>query len=485
MIPQKNLIDLELSGLYGSKLLESLGRIIKLYDFYDGNGQHWQPASDLDYKPSQVIVNQAKKLIKREARFMFGRTPEFTITSPGGDSNDDAIRDDVQSALDDILERSFFPDKLLGAARDCFIGGRVAIKLSGGIDTPVTVQFRPAPEFVFFTEDDDCDKLRKIIFFYRTNDCTNVAEQRIWKQKYEIQSGRCFLTEGVYDGYGSLIEGGETINTGLSFIPCKVIINDGLTGDMLGESDIAELMDLQIAYNRLFSDDLDALRFNMFPQRVAVDADSTSLENMVISPGALVDLMTDPAMGDGGSQANLSMLEAHFSYSERFEAVMNRIKNDMHDLLSVPNVGLEQLKGLMQSGKSMKALYWELIERCEEKWTVWEPALKWMCHSLLQMASIYSDAPELPDDYDIHIEHMYPILEDDDIEREIDMREVTAQVRSRASYIRKWNIADDADSELLQIKTEQTLLEDSYSGALDMELSQPPNITDEDDEDAE
>lgn len=464
-----NFFKTELTGLYGEKVLQDLGELIKIYEFYDGPGQNWPTPQGLDYAPSKFITNLCKKLIKREARFMFGRTPELKVIT-----SEEKTTEQLQHVLDSVLRNSNFPERLLKGARDCFIGKRVAIKLTGGIDTPVSVQFRPAMEFVFTTEDDDVDKLQKIIFFYSTNDDARPSEQRIWKQKYEMAGGRCFLTEGVYNGYGSLVEGGETLNTGLSFIPCRVIINDGLTGDLCGESDVAEIWSAQMAYNRLKSDDLDALKFNMFPQRVAVDADGTSLENMRIAPGALIDLVTDPARGDDGSQAKLDMLESSFSYSERFEATMNRIKNDAYELLGVPNISLEQLKGLMQSGKSMKALYWEFIERCEEKWTVWEPALEWMCKSILEMESIYGDAPKLPVDLDIHVEHLYPILEDEESERITDMQEVTTQVRSRKSYIEKWGTAPDADAELQQIKLEQTLLQDSFDGAIDDEFHNTP-----------
>lgn len=481
MIKPTDFFRTELTGLYGEKVLQDLGELIRIYEFYDGPGQDWRTTEGLDYAPSKLITNLCKKLIKREARFMFGRTPELKVIS-----SEEKNTEQLQQNLDRILRLNNFPERLLKGARDCFIGKRVALKLTGGIDSPVTVQFRPSMEFVFTTEDDDIDKLKKIIFFYITNNEAKPADQRIWKQKYEMAGGRCFLTEGVYNGYGTLVEGGETINTGLSFIPCRVIINDGLTGDLCGESDVAEIWDAQMAYNRLKSDDLDALKFNMFPQRVAVDADANSLENMKIAPGALVDLMTDPAKGDDGAQASLDILESSFSYSERFEATMNRIKNDAYELLGVPNISLEQLKGLMQSGKSMKALYWEFIERCEEKWTVWEPALEWMCKSILEMESIYGNTPKLPIDLDIHIEHLYPILEDEESERITDMQEVTTQVRSRKSYIEKWGTAPDADAELRQIKLEQTLLQDSFDGALDNELNngtapiEPETISDGD-----
>ena len=451
-ITPMQMITAELGGLYGSAVLEDIGKTIRLYEFYDGKGQDWTVASGLDYKPSKKRVNLVKKLIKREAGFMFGRTPEINLRSDCADRDAVAAAQDM---LDGILEKSRFKNKLIQAARDCFIGRRVAIKLSGGFGREPKVTFRPSFEFVYTTAEDDCDTLQKIIFFYQTNNAAERDKQRVWKQKYFMNDGRCILNEGVYNGFGQLIEGGEDVDTGLDFIPCYVIINEGLTGDLLGESDVAELVDLQNAYNHLNSDDADALRFNMFPQTVATDAKAESLEYIRISPGALVDLQTDPAvMGDGQSrQAKLQKLESGFGYSERFEAAVNRTKNDMYDLLSVPNVSLEQLKGLMQSGKSMRALYWELISRCEEKWASWEPALQWLAEAILKMNALYLGA-DIPQGTYVEIEHLYPILEDDFTEMSNDRQEVAAGLRSRTGYIRKWGVAPDPLAELARMREE-------------------------------
>lgn len=454
----------ELGGLYGSAVLQDISRTIALYDFYDGKGQDWETPAGLDYKPTKKRVNLVKKLIKREAGFMFGRTPELTFTS--GTAASGAL-DEAQGVLDGALRRSGFKNKLIQAGRDCFIGKRIAIKVSGGKDKGIRVSFRPSTEFVYSTMDDDCDALNKIIFFYQVNNEYEREKQRIWRQKYSLDNGRCILNEGIYDGFGRLLEGGQNEDTGLDFIPCYVVINDGLTGDMMGESDVTELIDLQNAYNRLNSDDADALKFNMFPQTVATDVKAESLEAMRISPGALVDLQTDPAtMGSG--QAKLDKLESSFSYSERFEAAINRTKNDMFDLLSVPNVSLEQLKGLMQSGKSMKALYWELITRCEDKWASWEPAMEWLGMTVLKMAAVYQGL-SYPEDTSVHVEHLYPILEDDFDEMANDQQEVAHQLRSRMSYMKKWGVAPDADAELRQIKKEESLFSDSFDAAIKSE----------------
>lgn len=429
----QEIIGTELSGLYGQKVLEDMGQIIALYDFYDGRGQDWQTASALDYHPTKLVTNLCKKLIRRESRFMFGRTPEISIFDSEGNPLDDCT-----AALRAVLTDSSFSERLLKGLRDCLIGKRVALKLSGGIGQPVAVHIRPSLEFIYEPLADDADNLKKIIFFYRLNDAVKAAEQRIWKQKYEMSGSRCFVTEGIYDGRGNLISGGESVNTGLDFIPCRVIINDGLTGDLCGESDVEEIMAGQMIYNRMKSDDLDALRFNMFPQRVAVDADGSSLENMVIAPGSLIDLMTDPARGDDGRQASLTMLEPKFGYNDRFENAMKRIKQDMHELLGVPNVSPENLKGFAHSGVAIRALYWELEERCEERWATWGPALEWMCRSILKMLSVYTGR-EYPSDIRVHIEHLYPIMADEHSERELDLREVANGVRSAESYQRKWS----------------------------------------------
>ena len=102
----------------------------------------------------------------------------------------------------------------------------------------------------------------------------------------------------------------------------------------------------------------------MFPQRVFRDANQETMDRVKIAPGATIDAQTDPS---SEHQVDAKILEAKFSYNERIENALNRDKNDMYSLLSVPNVSLEQLKGFAASGKAMKALYWELTTRCEEK----------------------------------------------------------------------------------------------------------------------
>jgi len=132
------------------------------------------------------------------------------------------------------------------------------------------------------------------------------------------------------------------------------------------------------------------------------------------------------------------MLETKFGYNDRFENALDRIKQDMHELLGVPNVSADKLRGFAQSGVAIRALYWELEERCEERWATWGPALDWMSRSILKMLSVYG-GKKYPEDIRVHIEHLYPIMADEHSERELDLREVASGVRSADSYRRKWD----------------------------------------------
>ena len=201
--------------------------------------------------------------------------------------------------------------------------------------------------------------------------------------------------------------------------------------------------------------------------------------------GAMVDLQTDLAQSNAGRQAKIQRLESKFSYKDKFEDTVDRIKSDMYEAMEVPNVSLEQLKGIIQSGKSMKALYWGLMAACDEEWTEWGPALKQMIEYIFKMVEVYNlyGSREIAQyETSLVIEHNYPIQEDEDEKKQIDMDEVTAEVRSRKAYMNKWGEYEDIDSELEQIQKEKELLgQDTYT----QDLNDRANEDEEDEEEEE
>ena len=458
-----NIIMTELGGLYGNEVIKEMNEIIKLYDIYEGTGQNWI-VDEKDYTPTKKKTNYIKKLIKEEARFLFGKTPIFTVQV-----EDDKYQDQVEEInkyINKLLKDNLFEDKLVKGARDCFIGKRIAIKLHADtITKTIRVMFVPSLEFVYEPFEDRVDELKKIIFFHQMNQEQDKSKQVIWKQKYEIVDGKCILNEGFYNGNGDLLETlAVNVDLKLSGIPAYVILNDGLSGDLKGESDVEEILENGIEYNKLASEDLDALKKGMNRIIYGTDVDPEASKHFKLKPGAYWDVSTDIA--SDGKQAQIGTIDTDFNYDTRMENTLNRIKADMHEVLNIPMINNSDLQGMMTSGKSMKALYWQLITRCEEKMMSWRPALEWMIKAILEMNEVYAitTLPKL-ESFDVVIENQYPLQENEDEEMVLDLQKVNAQAMSRKTFIKKLaNVTDDiAEEELKQIQLEKQMLEDSYS----------------------
>jgi hypothetical protein len=459
----QNIIMTELGGLYGNEVIKEMNEIIKLYDIYEGPGQDWI-VDEKDYTPTKKKTNYIKKLIKEEARFLFGKTPIFTVQV-----EDDKYQEQVEEInkyINKLLKDNLFEDKLLKGARDCFIGKRIAIKLHADtITKSIRIMFVPSLEFVYEPFEDRVDELKKIIFFHQMNQEQDKSKQIIWKQKYEMVDGKCILNEGFYNGNGDLLETlAVNVDLKLSGIPAYVILNDGLSGDLQGESDVEEILENGIEYNKLTSEDLDALKKGMNRIIYGTDVDPEASKHFKLKPGAYWDVSTDIA--SDGKQAQIGTIDTDFGYDARMENTLNRVKSDMHEVLNIPMINNADMVGMMTSGKTMKALYWQLITRCEEKMMSWRPALEWMIRAILEMNEVYAinTLPKL-ESFDVVVENQYPLQENEDEEMVLDLQKVNAQTMSRKTFIKKWaNVADDiAEEELKQIQLEKQMLEDSYS----------------------
>ena len=140
-------IQTEITGLYGNEVIKEMNEIIKLYDIYDGKGQEWNN-DELDYIPTKKRTNYIKKLIKEEARFLFGKTPDLNVQSEN--ENEEAKVEEINNYIGKILKDNLFTEKLVKGARDCFIGKREAIKLHADTVTKtIRVKFVPSLEFVY------------------------------------------------------------------------------------------------------------------------------------------------------------------------------------------------------------------------------------------------------------------------------------------------------------------------------------------------
>lgn len=455
MILEMDFIKAELAGTYGNTVLSEMAEIITYYQAYDGNLSTEIDIDNQDYKPTVKKVNYIKKLIKEQSRFLLGVTPSINIVS------DD---EEAQKYLDSVLERNLFSDKLIKAGRDAFIGKRIALKLNvvGERDKQrIGITFAPSLEFVYEPNIEDESELDKIIFFYTVREHEFKSEQRIWKQKYEMVEGKCYITEGLYDGSGNVIEITHDFDdTGLDFIPCYVLINDGLSGET-GESDVKDLISIQENINKMQSQDLDAIIKGMAEIVYGIDIDNQAIQHFSNKPGSFWDIVTDPVKRDG--QAQIGLLSKNFAYDARMENALNRMKSEMHELLNIPEVDSSSLQGTMTSAKAMRALYWSLMNRCEEKWCQWKPMLKFLADSIMRISDIYG-IYNISSDFSVEVENHYPIPDDTLDEMNADLQQVNADAMSRMSFYKKWRNNSDTEAieELKQIAYEKRLLESIY-----------------------
>lgn len=470
----KNLISEELEGIYGTSVLAEISEIIEYYNIYDKGAAFIVEGTNGDYEAANLEYKLIRNLIDKEARFLFSKTPDITVkalldtTSEAQKEQTKKQESQLQTLVDKVLKKNGFSSNLLKAAKDCFIGKRVAIVVNFNEASGIQLSFIPSLEFVYDVDPQDASKVIKFIAFYMTKDDKVKANQRIYKKRYWLDDGFCWFNENIYDGNGVLVEE-QTPDTKtlLTSIPVAIVINDGLSGDLLGESEVKQLENYESWYAKLANSDIDAERKSMNPTRYTIDMSPKTTQNLSTAAGAYWDLSSDPTVETGSGQVGI--LEPSMTYSGVLASTLNRIKTTMYEQVDVPDLTSDKLQGIVTSGKTIKALYYPLIVRCDEKMLAWGPAIETAINSVIEGAKVYPDisklyVDEVPDiDYEIEVINQYPLPEDEAEEKQIDMSEVGNQVMSRKAYIMKWRglTSEEADEELKQMMAEKQALDES------------------------
>ena len=469
----------ELSGPYGPEVTEKINQIIRWYNIYAcGADFETEFESSENFEPTKLKAKKIKRLISKQAEFMMGKPPDINVTCPDEDKTEDGKPNEtaMQGYLKEVLKKNLWSDKLLKGAKDCFIGGKVALKVNIAQDK-IGIMFIPADGFIYETEMDDVDVLKKVILFYCVNDSEDKTEQRWWRQRYRMENGHCLVSESLHNGYGEAIAGYEVQDkdTKLDRIPVYIIVNDGLSGDTEGESDVDTITDEDSWYNKMRSANLDSIRKTMNQITWVSGASPKTFEKLENTPGVVWDIQADPI--NQGHVPTVGTVENSFSYKDAYIDTLGNINENMHDSLGIPDLSLEKTQGLMTSGKGLKMLYWPLICHCEAKWTAWKPALEWLAELLLYAADVFPGLKSIYGDFNtdrhvITIENQYPLPEDEEVERTLDLQEVGTG-RSMKSYLKKWGGPDhkgmtdeEAEEEINQIVKEKRMLEDSFSGKM-------------------
>ena len=468
------LINAEIDGS-ASDVLKEFGDILGYYKAYKKGVEFEAEGTGGHYVAAQLRYKKAATLINKEARFLFGQKPDINIDSDGdvGKITEEAKKmlATYQSLVDKILRENKFENILLKAAKDCFIGKRVAILANFNEENGVTLQFLPSVNFIYETRIDNSEVLEKFVCFVVVKNRSNLSDKRIFRKKFQMEYTKegnvCYLEETRHDGSGNLI---ETITeyqpTLLDRIPAAVITNDGLTGETEGVSEIESLKDYEKWYSKLSNADIDAERKGMNQIKYTVDMATNSTRKLSTGPGAYWDLQSDQNL-ENPSPA-VGTINTDTAYSTSLDTTLKRMRASMYEEVDIPDITLENIQGIVTSGKAMKCLYWPLIVRCNEKMKTWGPALEYIINIIIQGAMVYPncitkyiDDVLSPVDYEVNVVQNYPLPENEDDEKNVDLSEVAANTMSKKAYMKKWRGLTDAeaDEELKQIALEISMLE--------------------------
>lgn len=433
-----------------------------------------------DYIPARLRYKMAATLVNKEARFLFAEQPDITVEQKG---DLEELTEESKRALTvmnelvkTILDKNNFQDILIKGARDCFIGKRVACLINFNEQDGVTLTFLPSTQFLYDVRPTNHRVLERFVCFTVMKESKTNSEKRIFKKKYTLESTengeKVFLEEEIFDGAARSIEKvTPRCEVKLDFIPAVIFINDGLSEELKGESEIESLMDFEEWYSKLGNADADAERKSMNPTKYLVDMANNSTKNLSTAAGALWDLGSDQNLEN--PNVLVGLLEPQMHYSEALKTTLDRIKTTGYEQVDMPNITNESLSGVITSGKALKAIYWPLIVRCKEKMKMWGPNLSLMAEMILKGAEVYPNTIKkytsetlLPVEHVVEVVQNTPLPEDEIEEKTIDLAEVEAKTMSRKSYMKKWRglTKSQVTEELNQIALERQIIEDSFFG---------------------
>ncbi len=453
---------------YTKEILE----IKQNYIDYKKGAKFYPEGSSGDYVPSDVRFKIAKTLIDKEARFMFSQTPDIFVQSVDVEEKQTERAKQYQTLVDKVLKHKHnnFSKLLLQSAKDCFIGKRVACLVDFSERDGIQTHFYNALQFYYETEYGS-DRITKFVCFESVNETKSTNEKLFLVNKYEERNDKIYMSSILYNGVGGVV---ETViaeqETNLSYIPAVVIVNDGTLEEKKGVSEIESLSEYESTYSRLSNGDIDSERKGMNPVRYVVDMNSQTTKNLSSGAGAFWDLKSEQ------NQENVSpkvgTLAPNMNHTEPVKVTLDRIKTTMYNEVDVPNISEETMTGTITSGKALKALYYPLQVRCDEKLKTWKPAIETIVNTIIDLAKLNKEKviakyvlTSLDEvQYNIEVMENYALMDDEETEKSSDLSEIAANARSRKSYIKKWRKSEfktdkQIEEELMQIAIENNMFD--------------------------
>lgn len=429
-------------------------------------GQSWKNIDNIDYEPTQDIRNKVKPLLKKQARWLFGKEP--TIVFNAFDKKDKLECEELRKFIDKILSENRFWSNTKKAFLMSTIKKRVLLRAAANPKRrQIKFRYDEIENFSYKEIDDtllEVKLLEQDLKNYDKEDNEKIYYLHIYNyikndsDKFEKASYTLKTYKGS-DLLNPIKENTQEIGFSYNLIPVWLIKNGGELNSRFGESDLHDLKEPQNQYNRIISDFCDGLKFQMFGSTTIVDGDEEDVNKLTIAPNSLQAIKTDKTALTQGKQATLTRQEYSISSSNAIDTYLKRCEEDMEFIMDMPS--LRDLTSI-PSGKAMRYLYNDLVARCEEKWADWTPIFIDVIRYTIAIADeckLEGFNPKWKDlRFSISFKHNYPIPQDEQETKSLAMSEVSNNVKSRVDYIREFGVEEDAEETFQNILKEMLVL---------------------------
>ena len=459
----------------GKETRERIRQQLANYDYYDGK-QHVDPetgrlvkASELprppgfDYDPTRYETNYFKAFIKRKARWQMGGKHGIVVTPKQIDDPLEMAKPDYKPSeaqrreneraekyeklLYQLWKENKMHEKLLAAARDRLIAGRVGCKIVFNPNTgKIKWVFRPDYEIIPVYSDDDYEELLAIHFvrFYEDED---TGESLIRKQTFSMENGECFLEEAIYNYNLQVVKWiTRKQSMGLDFIPVVLFPIVDLSDESVDYSEVTDMKDQTDILNKLNEDAIDSLRFEMFPMTAFFNVPEGTVDKTAIAPGASIELRG----AQDGVLPDIKKIESSFRWKEAFQDQYARVKAALHEITSLPQIVPQELNFGGLNGEALQVLFHDIILETEEHWLTWGPRLQELHEKTIRYLQARLDSPVfgydrdvvrmIGNDYDNEIKFVLPLPDNRKELVELLMLETEAGFESKTGAMQRLGV---------------------------------------------
>lgn len=358
------------------------------YLYYDGY-QH-KGASDelvkaedvprppgLDYDPTRFVSNYARLLVSKKAKWQMSGAHGIDVKVRQLGAEDSLEQqaeykraEAYEAIITQLRRENNAKSRLIQAARDRLIAGRVAVKiLFNPTNGRLKWVWHPDTEtFPIYSEDDFED----LIACHFVREKTIDGELFYQKQTFEMIDGECWLSEGLYNAELKRVKViTEKASMGLAFLPVVLVPIEDLAGEPAMSKEFDDIKALSAILNAMNEDAVDALKFEMFGITAVINAPAGTAAKMEIAPGSVVEITGS----NDARPPDIKKVEGSFGWYQAFNSQVERTKSTMFELSSLPQSNIADLNFGGMNSDAMRIVFHDVIQDTEEHWLTWGPKL--------------------------------------------------------------------------------------------------------------